>query len=185
MRAFNGLAIFLTLLLTPALAQGQQGAFSGQVMNAQPTVPVLVLNQERLLRDSAVGRSILEQEQTLRAAHQREGERLEEELEAEERELADQKATLPLAEFQEKAIAFDAKVVRIRQDHAAKSEALSQTVEGARKEFFSKIVPIVAGIMEERGASLVFEQRNILFTGPGVDITDAVIERIDNSNAFE
>ena len=184
MRAFATLAI-LILLALPPMARGQQGDFSGQVMNAQPSATVLVLSQERLLRDSKAGQQILAEEQALREAHQRDGERLDEELETEERELADLRATLPVEDFQEKAIAFDAKVVRIRQDHVAKSEALSQRIDAARKTFFARIVPIVAGIMEERGASLVFEQRNILFTGPGVDITDAVIERIDKSGAFE
>lgn len=162
-----------------------QSGFTGQVMETRPAAPVLVLNQERLLRDSEAGRRVLEQEQALRMAHQAEGERLDAELEAEERQLAEQRDRLPAEEFQAKAVAFDAKVVRIRQDHAEKSEALGTQIETARKDFFAKIVPIVAQIMAERGASLVFEQRNILFTGPGVDITGDVIERIDNSDAFK
>ena len=166
-------------------ARGQSADFSGQIMEMQPASPVLALNQERLLRDSSAGQKVLEDVQAMRAAHQAEGERLDEELEAEERRLADLRDTAPAEEFQALAIEFDAKVVRIRQDHVEKSEALSQKVDAARKAFFAQIVPIVAGIMEERGASLVLEQRNILFTGPGVDITDEVIERIDKSGSFQ
>lgn len=179
------LAMAVALVFGAAPLHGQSVDFSGQVMDAKPAASILVLNQERLLRDSTAGQQVLAAEQSLRAAHQAEGARLDEELEAEERELAELRETLPVEEFQELAIAFDAKVVRIRQDHVGKSESLSLKVETARKEFFAQIVPIVAGIMEERGASLVFEQRNILFTGPGVDITDEVIRRIDNSGAFE
>lgn len=179
MSVFNRLLVLIAVLL-PGSSVAQQLDFSGQIMEMTPASQVLVLNQERLLRDSAVGQQVLENVQLLRSAHQSEGERLELELETEERELAELRQTLDTEEFQERAIAFDAKVVRIRQEHAQKSEALSLQVEDARKEFFANVVPIVAQIMGERGALLVFEQRNVLFTGPGIDITDDVIRRIDN-----
>jgi len=69
--------------------------------------------------------------------------------------------------------------------HQDKSEALAVELDKLRQSFFGGIVPIVAQIMKERGASLVFEQRNVLFTGPDVDITQEVIDRLDASGSLE
>lgn len=176
-------ALVLALCWPAALAA--QADFSGQTLGPGQTVSVLVLSQERLLTDSAPGQALLSEEAALRAAHKEEGERLDAELEAEERELAELRTQITDEDFQARAVAFDEKVVRIRQDHREKSEALGREVEERRKAFFAQVVPIVAEIMRERGASLVFERRNILFTGPGVDITDEVIRRIDNSGSFQ
>ena len=43
----------------------------------------------------------------------------------------------------------------------------------------------IAKIMSERGASMVFEQRNVLFTGQDVDITADVIQRLDSEAGLD
>jgi len=147
--------------------------------------PILVLNQERLLVGSKVGQKLLAKEKQMKDAHQQEGLRLDSELENEERELTKMRDELIASEFEKLAIEFDAKVVAVRKDHQDKSETLAVELDKLRQSFFGGIVPIVAQIMKERGASLVFEQRNVLFTGPDVDVTQEVIDRLDASETVE
>lgn len=169
------LAIPLLLALAGGSAQAQQ------VFDGPPTAQViLVLSQERLLRDSKTGRALLARQREMSDAHRDEGLRLDAELEGEELELTEKRRTLPPEEFEKLAVEFDEKVVATRRDHKEKSEALAAAIDDGRKQFFSQIVPIVAQIMQERQASLVFEQRNVLFTGPNVDITEEVISRLDD-----
>lgn len=146
---------------------------------------VLVLNQERLLRDSKKGQAILQEETRLKEERAERARQLEEELETEERTLAERRSEIDPKEFEQLAEAFDSRVVAIREEDVRAAEVLATEFEGIRKDFFSQIVPIVAGIMNERNASLVFEQRNVLFTGPNVDITDDVIARMDKAAGFE
>ncbi len=172
------LSVLLGFLATHSFVLAQSQIFDGNVSTQQS---ILVLNQERLLRASRTGQEVLAQERMMTEAHRDEGLRLDAELEAEERDLAEKRKELPAEDFAKLAVAFDTKVVATRRDHTEKSELLATTIEDGRKDFFSKIVPIVAQIMRERQADLVFEQRNVLFTGPNVDITADVIERLDNS----
>ncbi len=178
------MALFFSATLVFAQTDGLFDQFSGQVMG-ELDQPILVLNQERLLRSSEVGQALLAQENQMKESHQQEGLRLDAELEAEERDLTRKRDELVSEEFEKLAIEFDAKVVAVRRDHQQKSEALAVELEKLRQAFFADIVPIVAGIMQERGASLVFEQRNVLFTGKDVDITQDVIDRLDAENSSE
>lgn len=161
-----------------SFAQEITDPFSSQIMG-ELDQPILVLNQEKLLLNSTTGQALLAQENAMKEAHRQEGLRLDKELEDEERELTTLRDELEALEFDKLAIQFDTKVVAVRSDHQQKSEALAVELDKLRQSFFGNIVPIVAQIMNERGASLVFEQRNVLFTGPDVDITQTVIERLD------
>lgn len=173
------LGLFLCVLGSSVSAQTD----TSQLFNGVPaqTQAILVMNQERLLRESETGKELLSRERAMTEAHRAEGLRLDQELEAEERDLTEKRKTLPADEFSVLAVDFDTKVVATRRDHNQKSEALATQLENMRKQFFSQVVPIVAAIMQERRAALVFEQRNVLFTGPNVDITDEVIKRLDAS----
>ncbi len=146
---------------------------------------VLVLSQERLLRDSKKGQLLLQQEEQIKAERDEAGRALETELEAEERDLAARKPEIDPKEFEGLAAAFDARVVEIRQADARSAEELAVEFEAKRKAFFAEVVPIVAAIMEERSALLVFEQRTVLFTGANVDITNDVIARMDKAAGLE
>jgi len=161
-----------------AVAQGAADPFSAQIMG-DVDQPILVLNQEKLLLNSNSGKALLEKENAMKEAHRQEGLRLDKELESEERELTKLRDELVADEFEMLAIQFDTKVVAVRNEHQEKSEALGIELDRLRQSFFGNIVPVVAQIMQERGASLVFEQRNVLFTGPDVDITQDVIDRLD------
>lgn len=187
-QTFIGIAASLFWGLAATMSVGQSSndptSFSSQVM-ASPRMPILILNQERLLRGSKSGQALLIDENRRKSEHLEEGQRLDRELEAEEIHLTELRKELPVDEFQALAVAFDAKVVRIRREHQERSEALGKELDARRKTFFSAVVPIVAKIMTERGASLVFEQRNVLFTGPDVDITDEVIARMDKGGPLQ
>jgi len=165
-------------------AQGFNDTFGGQIMGVEQQ-QILVLNQENLLKFSKSGQALLSKENAMKEAHKQEGLRLDFELESEELILTEKRDELIPEEFDKLAIQFDSKVVAVRRDHQQKSEALAGELDSMRKEFFSNIVPVVAKIMKERGASMVFEQRNVLFTGPDIDITAEVIQRLDSEAGLD
>jgi Skp family chaperone for outer membrane proteins len=158
-------------------------AVQAQLAHAQVAVSqaILVLNQERLLTESKKGRLLLDEEDAVKTQRNEDAARIEAELEAEERALAEQRKTMDADAFDALAEAFDQKVVALRLEDQRVAEQLSTKFEDQRKAFFADIVPIVAEIMREQGASVVLEQRNVLFTGPNVDITPQVIERMDKA----
>lgn len=146
---------------------------------AAPPPAFLVLEQERLLTDSAYGREVLAQNREEADALRAEGQSLDRQFEAEERSLTEQRPSLTPEEFRALADAFDAKVVATRREQEEKGVALGQRAEQRRRDFFRRVAPILLEILEASGAAAVVEQRTLLIAKQDLNITDQVIKRLD------
>lgn len=144
------------------------------------SLPVASLNSDRLFSESLAGRAILEASREKSITLSEENRRIEAELEQEERELTEKRKTMPAAEFQLLADAFDAKVVNIRRTQNAKASALSQELETARREFSTRVQPILLQLMRERGIVFVLNEQAIALAVSSGDITDDALQRVDS-----
>ena len=141
--------------------------------------PVLVVDQDRLLTGSLLGREILAQNATEAEALREEGRQLDRQFEDEERALTEQRPTLSPEEFRTLADAFDEKVVRTRAEQQEKSNELAQRVENRRIDFFQQVAPILEAILAETGAAAVIDERATLVANQDLNITGEVIKRLD------
>ncbi len=169
-----------SLLLGLALAWAGPMAFAqtwslGQIEGPQ----VVILNQERLFRDSRFGQRVQEELEAESAALSRENREIESELLQEERELTDQRATMTAEEFQPLADDFDERVEEIRDTQSERVRELNQLADLAEERFLQLITPILRDLLEERGASAVVDARVVLYAVDGANITDVALERID------
>lgn len=149
---------------------------------AQEAVPangVLLLDQDRLFSDSRFGQRLLGELDAKTKELQTENRKLEADLEAEEKNLTERRATLPPEEFRTLADAFDAKVKAIRVARDAKSNDLAAQREAARKTFIQTAVPILAEILSERGAAAIIDRSAVVLSFDRIDITDLAIARVD------
>lgn len=154
----------------------------GSVASAQEPPPAfLVIEQERLLRDSRVGQSILAEEERDRQALLEEGQALDAEFEAEELDLTERRAEMDAAAFRLLADAFDEKVVATRREQEQKAQAVSARAEARRRQFLSRVQPILLEILGETGAGGVVDRRFVLIFKQDLNITDEVIKRLDET----
>ena len=166
---------FGVLAAQPASAQlslGEPAATAG---------PILTLEKSRLYADSRYGRqtqAAIDAEAKTLAAENR---NLEAALEAEETALSDRRSSLPAAEFQTLAQAFDAKVKDIRRARDAKVRDLSVRQEQAQRTFLDRIGPVLDQIRTEMGAELIIDRASVIWSSPSIDITDLAIRRIDET----
>lgn len=161
----------------PVVAQGQsQGAL--QVQDTARSA-VLTLNPERLFAETAFGRRVQSEIEDRGRALAAENREIEAELIAEERNLTERRPTLPIDDFRALADAFDVKVDQLRADQDAKSRELQRLAESERARFFGQIGGVLSRIVQERGASVVLDARNVVLSLERVDITDTAIARID------
>lgn len=144
-----------------------------------PQAPVLMVDRNRLLSETLFGRAVEARFKAESEALIAENVRLEQALEAEERELTDRRATLPAEEFQTLAAAFDAKTEDIRAAQDAKSRAITAQREEDRQRFLQAAVPVLGDLMREAGAVAIFDKDLVILSLRGVDITDEAIARID------
>ncbi|WP_253276801.1 OmpH family outer membrane protein [Ruegeria sp. 6PALISEP08] len=155
--------------------------FGAPVANAQqlgvPQASVVTLSSEKLFSDSAFGQRVLREVETESALLAEENERIVAELSQEEKELTEQRTSLPTEEFRPLAEAFDVKVQSHREGQRAKLDALAQRSEKAQQTFFEIVRPILVDLLREFGASVMIERSNVVVST--ADITEAAIARID------
>ncbi|THH38389.1 OmpH family outer membrane protein [Aliishimia ponticola] len=173
MRAFvRGVFIAATLSMTLPVAASAQDA-------ATLRSPVLVVEPERLYRDSAFGQRISQDIAEQSAELARENRRIEAELEAEEKDLTEQRRTLEPAAFRELADAFDEKVRELRREQENKARAIIRQRETGLQEFLTAAAPVLEQMMQEAGAVVVLERQTVFLSLSAIDITEAALERIN------
>lgn len=146
---------------------------------AMPVGPVLTLDQERLFADSLFGKALLARQEADLVALQAENRRIETALEAEELDLTRRRPSLPSAEFQTLATAFDEKAEGIRAAQTAKDRVLAQRLDDERQRFFDAVAPILADLLREAGATAIIDKRAVILSYDRIDMTAAAVARID------
>lgn len=163
---------------TSAFAQSpsQEGAA------AEPAAPaaspaILIVDWERVLRETAASQGLEDQERRAQEDNRVEMEALRAELEAEEARLTALRDTAPREIFEEQVRAFDQRVREARRSSQAKAEALQARFAEARRRLAAAIQPVLKDMLDETGASMIVDARNIVMARTGADITDQVIAR--------
>lgn len=168
----------LLLALAGAVLVGAAAPGSAQERDTL-RAPILVLDRNRLFAESAFGRATEARFQADSQLLIAENLRLEQALEAEERSLTDQRATLDAEAFQALAAEFDTKTEAIRAAQDTKSRAITQKREEDRQRFLQAAVPALGELMRESGAVAIFDKDMVILSLRGVDITDEAIRVID------
>jgi Skp family chaperone for outer membrane proteins len=170
--AAGAFALAASVFVTPAAAQPKPAA-------GTPVPKILVINREAILRLSKVGQDIVKQVNGYTQAAEKEfkgqGEQLRKDGAALQQQLAilapDVKAK-KIADFENRQRALQAKV-----------EARQQQIQGgvlqARQKIETALGPIVQGIMQERGATLLLDRGAIVWGTGDIDITRTAIQRLD------
>jgi len=177
--------VVLTLLLagvTPGQAQDRPPAETPQPAPSGVVIsPVLTIDSERMFRESAFGQRVsqeIEDQSTVLAKENRE---IEAALEAEERALTEQRATLEPAEFRSLADAFDEKVQRTRTEQAAKNRDLNERLDSERERFLEAAAPVLEQLMRNSDAAVILERRRVFVSSAAIEVTDQAIDLLDET----
>jgi Skp family chaperone for outer membrane proteins len=161
------------------LAATLAGPVAGQTTQVEVPPPILTIDGDRLLEDSAFGRQLSREFESRARDLAAENRQIEEELVAEERDLTERRDDLPPEEFRTLADAFDAKVQMLRQRQDQKERELTQSRDAERQRFFQQVAPVLSEIVRERGALVILDRRNVFLSADSIDITDEAIRRFD------
>ncbi|WP_168222978.1 OmpH family outer membrane protein [Oceanicola sp. D3] len=169
----RGLAavVALCLGLAPVASIGQQAG-------ATPS-SVLTIDQERLFQTTLLGQRLQRELNEARSDLIAENARIQEDLEAEEASLTEQRAEMDPDAFRELADAFDEKVTAIRAEQEGKTRQLQRLQDRNQQIFNAAIGPVVKEVVEERGAAVILDSRAILLAISDIDVTDLVRMRVD------
>lgn len=174
MRGGTGLCAVLVALVWSALpAQAQD------VRQLGVPSPILTLDQDRLFSQSLWGQRTAKAVEEASFALAAENRQIEAEFEAEERELTEQRPNMSDEEFRARADAFDARVVEVRLERDTKERELAQLRDLERQRFFNAALPVLAEVLQNRGAVAILDNRSIFIAADAIDVTDELIARLD------
>lgn len=160
-----------------ALAQPATDAFPVARQTIQSSV--LTVKQQALFEGSAFGKAAVARLEEATQAIATENRRIETDLAAEELRLTERRPTMTPEAFRPLADAFDQKVEGIRNAQNAKSRDLSRQRDEAQQKFFEYVVPVLAQLMQEFGATVLLDQSTVVLSLDQIDITDEAIARVD------
>ncbi|MRX49605.1 OmpH family outer membrane protein [Paracoccus sp. S-4012] len=174
-RAAAALAVGLAL---PAAAAAQAPVAPPPPV-AAPASPILTIDQDALYRDSAWGRRAQAELEARGNALAAENDRIVADLEAQDDALTALRESLPPEEFRARAEAFDAHVQETRRERDLAARALLAEADADRTAFLRAVLPVFGAVMAERGALVVLDRRTVFLSADAIDITGAMIARID------
>ena len=143
--------------------------------------PILTIDPERLYAQSLWGKRVVQNLEEAASALDTENRQIAADLEAEERELTELRPSMSDEDFRARADAFDARVVQVRRERDAKEQELSQLRDLERQRFFNAAVPVLAEILQSRGAVAILDNRSIFIAAEAIDVTDELIARLDET----
>lgn len=140
---------------------------------------VLVVDMQRVLREADVAVQLRAIELDERRALRAELDRVTEELRAEEAHLTELRDTSDREAFEAMVEDFDRRVRRARQDAQESSVSFQNRFAEAFAALEQDIVPVIADILDERGASLALDRRSVMLMRDEIDITREVLVRLN------
>ena len=150
-----------------------------QAVSSVPQAAVLTIDSDTMFNQSLFGQRVaqdLAADESLLLAENR---RIQAELTAEEKALTEQRSKMDAKAFRAIAEAFDARVVRIRNEQDQKAAGLEQRRQREQEAFARAAGPILTDMMREAGASVVIERGSALLSDPAVDVTALAIQRLN------
>ena len=140
---------------------------------------VVVIDMAGVMREAAAAQALEAIEAEERRLLRERLDAFQRSLEAEEAELTELRGRLPSAEFDSRVRAFDLRVREGRRRAQAAAEALRERFSRAGSALRAAVQPVIAALMDERGAAVALDRSAVLRANSGVDVTAEVVERLD------
>lgn len=141
--------------------------------------PILTIDQDRLYTESLWGKRAETEIKASMAALQAENNKIEAELTAEELSLTDRRPKMKPEDFRKLADDFDARVTDIRQAQDNKSRQIAADRDKARQAFLTAALPVMAKLLQAKGAVAILDNRAVFVSARSIDATDDLRQRLD------
>ena len=157
-------------------------AFTGaNVAHAQSaqTAKVVIIDFMEIQRSSLAGKDLLRQAENHRAELEAEQQRLQTDSRNTQAELARQQEIMGQDAFEEKVRAEQQRLAIAERDFRDKNNRIQIAARRADRELQSALTPIYQDIMRGHNANIIMDRSQMILSGPGMDVTREVIEKLD------
>lgn len=148
---------------------------------AQEPLAIIVVDFQRIVRESAAAATVREQIDEFRNAYQGEFARIEEELRAVEAELTELRPVLPDEDFLRRRREFELRVTEAQRQAQYRRAALDRSLDEAMDRIRSSLFDVIAGIANEQKATLVLSRANVVLVDQSLDFTDIALAELNEN----
>lgn len=177
------MALFKTLIASILLTI-TAAAVTAPAAFAQGT-KVGVIDQARIMRDSAAGKDIAAKVKAIETQMQGElqpaAATLETEGQAIEARTANmtREAVAADAALVQQIQGFQQKAAKFQQDRGIRAQELALTERKAWGTFFQSLEPVLQEVVDESGTTILLDRSEVVYAGEAVDLTASVISKMD------
>jgi outer membrane protein len=146
-----------------------------------PKPTVAVIDVDLLVQQSAAGKEAMVRLQKLRDDKLAEGKKMQSDLEALQKQLASQQATLTDAKISELQKEIEDKQIALKRFQDDAKQQLSDAQDKEYNELNDKMMPIITEFGKEMGLDLILNKfrSGLLYASDSIDITDQVLRRFN------
>jgi outer membrane protein len=154
-------------------------------VSAQATQKVGVLEVQRVVQESAVGKESLARIQKIQAAKQEDLVKRQTELRDLEKKIQEQGKSLSEEAMEKLQKDYQSKALDLKRFQDDAQRELEELQRKELGELERRVLPVIEAVSKELGYTLVFNkyQSGLLHADAGVDITDAVIQKFNTAIA--
>lgn len=148
---------------------------------AQAAQKIGVIEVQRIVQESAVGKESLARVQRVQGGKQEELVRRQKELRDMEQKIQEQGKSLSEEAMDKLQKDYQAKALDLKRFQDDAQRELEETQRKELSELEKRIMPVIDTVAKEQGFNLVFNkfQSGLLYADTGVDLTEAVITRFN------
>lgn len=175
---------FLKTLMASFILAMASAFVVAPVATAQGT-KVVVIDQARIMRDSAAGKDIAAKVATIEQQMQAELQPTATELETEGKAIEAKTANMTREAMAADAAliaqvqTFQLKAQQYNQDRGVRAQELGLTERQAWATFFEALQPVLQEVVDEVGAEVMLDRSEAVYAAPATDVTASVITKMD------
>jgi len=167
----------LTRAALAALALGISGL--AQTATADQ-LNIIIVDQERVLRESLAGQDLAMQGQALRDQIQREITAEQNSILALQKEIERNVKAYSPAQRDQKIAELNGRKQGYQEFEQKKSQVLQLSVGRAQNQIAVAMKPILQQLIDQRKATIMLDRQVVMYAVPGLDVTDEAIKRLNN-----
>lgn len=137
------------------------------------------VNIEQVFRTSSVGKSLEKQIKKEQARLAKKMNPQRKKLERDQKKLARQRSTLSAAVLQTREREWNERVSRFQQEYKENNESLQAGLQEAQSEINVVLEQIYEEVRKDKGVSVLLNGQAILSGSSSVDVTDDIVELLD------
>lgn len=154
---------------------------AGLPARAEAPVSVAVVDVRALLAKSEAGKSLQAQLDRRRESFQKDFAETEKRLQKTGQEIAGQRSSLSVADFEKKKKAFEEDVAKSKKRLEDRKQSLDKAFIESVNQIRAKIVSLSTDLARERGYRLVVSRENVIVVDKGLDVTEEVLARMNKA----